>query len=194
MIIERWAPHIGDPTLIGWFTTFLYLAISLVCLKAASTSTNNKVHNYSNTSPSSKQNQFFWLSLTLFLIFFGINKQMDFQTLITQIGREISISQGWYENRRSVHATFITIISLFSIAILYAVVNIFKNSLPMIKTSLIGILILFLYYMIRASSFHHINIFDDSLNITLNYIWLLELCGLILISIGGIKFSLSKTY
>jgi hypothetical protein len=37
----------------------------------------------------------------------GINKQLDLQTALTELGRVLALSQGWYEQRQVVQFWFI---------------------------------------------------------------------------------------
>lgn len=172
---NHWVPSIGDPTIIGWVTVAVYFIVAVICLKAAFTS---------NSEKSIKN---FWLFLTFFLIALGINKQLDLQTLFTQIGKSIAIEQGWYKNRRLVQLGFIILIGLIGVTSIALLLKIYKNSTSAIKISLIGYIILFAFILIRASSFHHM---DTFISIKMN--WLLELGGLATIGIGSFQYSQAK--
>ena len=50
------------------------------------------------------------------LIVLGINKQLDFQTLLTEIGRKIAHAQGWYEQRQEVQVIFVSLLMLIGAA------------------------------------------------------------------------------
>ena len=48
-----------------------------------------------------------WLLVTLLMALLCLNKQLDLQSLFTDIGRVISWKQGWYEERREFQKWFV---------------------------------------------------------------------------------------
>ena len=176
----RWVPGIGDPTIIGWVTVAVYFIVAIICLKAAFTS------NYEKPIKN------FWLFLTLFLIALGINKQLDLQSLLTQIGKDMAISQGWYKDRRLVQAGFIILIGLLGITALTFLIKTYRNANFSIEIALTGCIILFSFILIRASSFHHMDIFINMKLVGVKMNWLLELGGLAIIGLGGFRYFYSK--
>jgi hypothetical protein len=46
----------------------------------------------------------------LFLL--GVNKQLDLQTLLGDVGRSVSTAQGWYDKRRAVQAVFVLVFAI----------------------------------------------------------------------------------
>lgn len=182
MSIENghWIPSIGDPTIIGWATVAVYFIVAVICLKAAFTS---------NLEKSIKN---LWLFLTFFLIVLGINKQLDLQILLTQFGKGIAIEQGWYKNRRVVQAGFIILIGLTGITTLTFMIKTYRDTNFSVKIALTGCTILFLFILIRASSFHHMDMFINLKFIGVKMNWLLELGGLAVIGIGGYRYITQK--
>lgn len=182
----RWSPGIGDPSLIGWVTFGLYFIVALICLKSALVSSTEK---HSTTLYSAKPLKTFWLVLTFLLIFLGINKQLDLQTLLTQIGRNISLYQGWYEYRRPVQFIFILTIGLLGVTTLAFLIKTYRDTCSSIKIALTGCVILYVFIIIRASSFHHMDIFSDFKFITIKINSLLEIGGIVIIGVGGYKYA-----
>lgn len=182
---ELWTIGIGDPTLVGWVTVVVYFFVALICLKATFTPNPSSINNIPNQGKSIK---IFWLSLTIILVFLGINKQLDFQTLLIQLGREFAKSHGWFEYRRTIQLMFIITIGLFGITTLVVLFRAFHNSCSTIKIALTGSIILFTFIIIRASAFNHISelIHINLLNLEINDI--LELSGLAVIGFGGYRF------
>lgn len=172
----RWTPGIGDPTITGWVTVAVYFVVAVICLKAAfSTNTEKLTKN-------------FWLFLTLFLMALGINKQLDLQILLTQLGKDIAIEQGWYKYRRIVQAGFIILIGVIGLTTLTLLKKTYQNTNSSFKVALTGCSILFLFIFTRASSFHHTDIFK-SLNLADIKIYsVLELGGLLVIGLGGYQY------
>lgn len=187
----HWSPGIGDPTIVGWLTVAVYFVVALICFKTAFMSRSER--NLSTRYPE-KSLRIFWLGLTFLLIFLGINKQLDLQTLFTQIGRDIAIEQGWYKDRRIVQAAFIIFMGLAGMISLTVLLKTFRHIHSSIKITLSGCVILFVFILMRAASFHHMSIFFDMESSCTRMNWLLELGGLIIIGTGGFQYSNSKNY
>jgi hypothetical protein len=83
----NWKLGIGDPTPVGWITAIAYLAASLACAVVWTADRRARRHG----RPGSPV---FWLSLALLLLFLGINKQLDLQTLLGDIGRRKARAEG----------------------------------------------------------------------------------------------------
>ena len=176
----RWVPSIGDPTIIGWVTVAVYFIVAVICLKAAFTS---------NSEKSIKN---FWLFLTFVLIALGINKQLDLQILLTQIGKGIAIEQGWYKNRRAVQAGFIIFIGLTGVSTLIFMIKTYRNINSSVNIALTGCIILFSFILTRASSFHHMDILINMKLADIRVNEILELGGISIIGIGGIRYLYNK--
>ena len=76
LLAERWAPGIGDPTVVGWVTVVVYAAVAFLCLSARN---NVAMHE-------GRRVRTLWLGLGILLVILGINKQLDLQSLFTQVG------------------------------------------------------------------------------------------------------------
>ena len=108
------------------------------------------------------------------LITLGVKKQLDFQTLLIQTGKD----------SRIVKKGFIILIGLSALAIL---IRTYHNISTSIKIALAGISTLFTFVLIRASLFYHIDIYNK-LDLTGSKVYpILELSSLIIIGIGSFK-------
>ena len=185
----RWVPGIGDPTIIGWVTVAVYFIVALICFKAVFLS---NIHYRQNKPGSDKSILVFWNFLAFILIFLGFNKQLDLQSLLTQIGRDIAVEQGWYKSRRTVQVIFVISIGLIGVATFTYLIRTYRNTNSSVKIALTGCVILFSFIFIRASSFHHIDIFISMKLAGVRMNGALELGGLAIIGIGGFRYSKSK--
>src|SRR5512145_1767020 len=86
----QWHPTIGDPTFMGWFTVAAYFAGAFCAYFTA----------YKIRTPD-RQAFLFWCACGVFLTALGINKQLDLQSLFTEMGRQVAKAQGWIEQRRT---------------------------------------------------------------------------------------------
>jgi hypothetical protein len=93
-----WREHAGDNTPMGWFITGLYLAgvgICTLCVK------RSRQHALSGT--------WFWWVCVLALLLLGINKQLDLQMLLADLGRTYARSHAWYSLRKPVQIQAVSI-------------------------------------------------------------------------------------
>ena len=176
----RWRPGIGDPTTLGWLTVVAYFATALLAgwvgLRARS---------YFPSERRSR-NRLLWLGVAACLIALGFNKQLDLQSLFTDIGRTFSHRQGWYDQRRSVQKLFALGLGALGFTLFLVMAWKLRRSLRTHWLLLFGACFLLSFLLVRAVSFHH---FDRFLNLRLfgwRMNWILELTGIACIALQGI--------
>ncbi len=166
----RWRPGIGDPGIIAWLTVVAYFTVAGLCLLRA------------RRDPGR-----FWRTAAGLLIFFGINKELDLQSLLTDIGRVLAHNWNFYHQRRIVQWSFIGFIGIAGAAGLAWVWPRVAGDASK-RLTLIGFVSLFCFVMIRASSLHAV---DGILGIFLFNIakvnWVIELSCLSLIAAGCVR-------
>jgi hypothetical protein len=174
----NWHLGIGDPTPVGWITAVAYLAASLACATVWTADRRARRHG----QPGSP---FFWLTLALLLLFLGINKQLDLQTLLGDIGRRKARAEGWYGNRRIYQEIFIAVVAvagLFAIGVFsWLARKQWKRSL----LSLLGTVFLFVFVLIRASSIHHVDVALQWRFAGAKWNWIIELGGIAIVFLGA---------
>jgi hypothetical protein len=179
----RWQPGIGDPTLIGWLTSAAYLAAAWACwrsyvLEAA-------IHR---SAPVGKVVPWpwFWAILSVSLAALGANKQLDLQTLLTQVARDQAHQQGWYPQRRIYQARFIMGIAIGALAALallaWSCRHHWRKRLP----AMAGITALLGFVVIRASSFQHVDRLLGMRLIDPKPSWILEIVGIICVAVAAL--------
>ena len=168
----HWHIGIGDPTIFGWLTVLAYLVAMWRCVVKA------------DESKDFGGNYQFWLYLAAFLLFLGINKQLDLQSWLTDFVRDSAKAHGWYEHRRPVQTIFIGLLGLGMLIALFSLRLFLANSWRHNKITWLGIVLLCLFILMRAASFHHFDILinHDILGIKINVI--LELGAIFLIILG----------
>jgi hypothetical protein len=174
---DRWHPGIGDPTLGGWLTVFAYFVAAWLCWRSALAAESNPLHR--------RRKRAFWSAFALLLLLLGVNKQLDLQTWFTQVGRDIALSEGWYEHRQLVQTIFIAAIGLVGcLALVFLFVfarRLSRGNLAAVA----GAAFLVTFVLIRAASFHHV---DRMLGIRLAGLklnWVLELGGILCIAFAA---------
>lgn len=181
----RWTPGIGDPTIMGWVTVAIYFGAALLCFWAV---LKTSIKQETSIPGNGKALKLFWICLALILVFLGFNKQLDLQSLLTQIGKDIAVEQGWYNKRREVQFLFVIFIGVGGTIILSFLMYKYWKMPGYIKTTLIGCVILFVFIMIRAMSFHHVDIFLKAKLVGIKMNWLFEIGGLSVILLGTISY------
>ena len=88
----------GNLSPLGWAVAVAYLLGAAFCIRAAMV-TQQHGRRHSDEQPP-------WWGLVAVLLFLGINKWLDLQTLLMGLGRAVSGTAGWYQHRRAVEAVF----------------------------------------------------------------------------------------
>ena len=174
----HWRPGIGDPTFMGWFTVAAYLACVVLCARAA----RNEPRVLDRSS-----GPMFWHVLAVILLFLGINKQLDLQSAITDLGRTLSKSQNWYAARRSVQGLFIATIAVSGVVGMLAFGWFFRRAAARYHLAIAGLFFLVAFVMIRAASFHNFDAFIRDRIFGMKWNWILELGGIALIAASAIS-------
>lgn len=161
-----------DHSFFGWATVLLYVLGSLRTGYKAKLTLKNKESCY------------FWLGLTLLLIFLGLNKQLDLQSSLTEWLRALAKAHGWYEQRRLYQLLFISAMGLAIPVLLVALRLFLYHSWQRYKLTWLGIVLLLIFVMVRAASFHHVDlVFYQSIG-SLRYYQALEMLAISLIIAG----------
>lgn len=128
-----------------------------------------------------------WFVMTATLIALGINKQLDIQTLFTDIGRVTAKQQGWYMERRGVQYEFIVAVGAIAAVCAMIVPFIARRAGRWEILAAIGLTSLFAFVFIRAASFHHIDAILSLgvAGIRVNHV--MELGGILIIAFAAIR-------
>jgi hypothetical protein len=163
---------------MGWFTVGAYWACFMTGICAAW---------LNRTKREDGQAFLFWIVVSLLMLFLGINKQLDLQSLFTEIGRNMAKAQGWMDHRRAVQFWFIAIFGAASLSVFVFLTIRMQRLFKRFTLAFVGLFFLLTFVIIRAASFHH---FDAALGLRfagarLN--WVLELTGIFTVVFGGLK-------
>ncbi|MFZ1399059.1 MAG: hypothetical protein WAS33_19290 [Candidatus Promineifilaceae bacterium] len=176
-----WKPGIGDPTVMGWLTVLAYLLVALASW-----------HRSRTVSPDAfPVEQRFWRRLTVIVLLLGVNKQLNFLTLFTMLGRSWAWQQQWYAGRQAVQLALVGIVVLLLVTV--AGIRLWRlRRLPR-RYLLAQILILLLvgFVLVRATSLHAVDyyLYTPFAGIRLN--WVVELgllVGLFVTAVSPLTF------
>lgn len=172
-----WRPSIGDPGPIGWSITFSYLVAAVFCFLAG----RNQQLSRDRRLP------WFWFVLSALMFGLGLNKQLDLQVLLVQIGREVARQDGWLQYRRLVQAVFVIIGAGVGIAGLAAAVSVIEGRWKQFGLSFLGTVLLLAFVVIRAAYLSNVSRLMDRIPVA--SIWInngLELSGTVLVALGAL--------
>ena len=167
-----WRPGIGDPTFMGWLTVAVYLLTAIACWLRAQTAVSNSDFQFHGR---------FWRGLAAILLLLGINKQLNFLSLFTSLGRTWAWHQEWWQERQLVQFWLIgTFIALILILVIISSWRLRHLSGRYLRAS-VGILLLGGFVLIRATSLHAVDhyLYTPFAGIRLN--WVIELGLLVLL-------------
>lgn len=180
--IEQWRHLLGDPTGIGWIITISYLLTFILCLWAGISVHKHKQQEdlYGNGGVL--------IGVSVFLLLLGINKQLDLQTLLTIIGRNLAKSQGWYNLRRLFQLVFIVLFILIVLLLLSIWIRRMKGKWRQYGFHFVGTIFILLFVMIRATSIEHVSFRHAAQYDSVSYILisLFELVGILIVGLGSV--------
>ena len=169
----RWHPVIGDPTPMGWLTVVAYAVAAFTAWLAA-----RRAKRAPGTVGGSHAT---WILVTILMILLCLNKQLDLQSLLTDIGRVISKNQGWYGERRGFQKWLV--LGVLGISFLTTGFLVIRFHHFWRKHFLLsaGLAFLLTFIVVRAVSFHHFDVFLKSGFAGVRMNWFLELTGIALV-------------
>jgi len=173
----NWTPGIGDPTFGGWLTVALYLAAAISCWRSG-----RKVAL--NDGRCSNEHRA-WRSIAILFLALGINKQLDLQTALTEAGRVSAHLQGWYELRRSVQIAFIGLVAMTCVIVAITLLIWMRRAPIPTWLALMGTTLVLGFVLIRAASFHHVDLFIGSRILGLRWNWVIEIGGISLVLLAS---------
>jgi hypothetical protein len=196
-----WSPTIGDPTLMGWLTVLAYFVTAWLCLRAFNTEKRGPKGPYRQTIPALlrvlrkswpdppilARRAALWLFLAIVFVCLAINKQLDLQSLLTQVGRTLAHQQGWYDQRRLAQAILVGVVLIAGVAGLATLGWLVRGQLSDFRLPLAGLTFIVVFVVIRATSFYHVDrlIGFELRGVRMN--WVLELTGIGIVAVGAIR-------
>ncbi len=161
----------NDSTVLGWTICIAYLITSWCCFRKGRKLNDSQV------------SMMFWYGLSLLMLFLGINKQLDLQTMLASLARQAAITDGWYAYRKHIQHVFIIVLALLLTFLLVFFRLLLAEAWYRFKLAWLGIFVLFSFIVLRAAAFNHeAKALLDSVD---GYYQLLELAGVIVILIAS---------
>ena len=154
----------GDPTPLGWTITAAYALVAWRCLRA-------------------RGPRGFWVPLAVVLALLCVNKQLDAQTWITGVARDMAKAQGWYGTRRGVQVAALLVVLALVGALAFLAARALRGHVARAWPAIAGITVIGAYIAARMTSIHEVDAFVVGGAFPAK--WWAELLGLALIAIGA---------
>jgi hypothetical protein len=150
----------------------LYLAAAWACWRIA------RGERHRRLAPE----RLVWSAMAIRLVALGVNKQLDLQSALTELGR---ILGGWYDSRHRVQRVFILAVGSAAAVIGAFLLFVVRRAPVGTQVSPAGGCVLLAFVVIRASSFHHVDLFIRSRWWGIRGNWLMEVGSLVVILAGA---------
>lgn len=185
---QPWQLAIGDPTLLGWLTFAAYAVAAALCWRAQRVSARDAARAGTLAAGEATRQRLlarWWLGLAILMLLLGLNKQADLQTLMTELGKDLARSQGWYASRAGVQAVFVAVLSALLAGGTLALVIALRSVLDRIVPALLGLASILVFVALRALALQALR--HGPATGWLDGLWPVELAG-----IGLVVWSASR--
>ena len=169
-ILPQWASQ--DAGTLPWLTVAGYLIGAVLCVR-------QRAHG------ETARERLFWMLAGLAMLLLGINKQLDLQTALTAWGRKMAREGGWYHQRREFQAAFLTAAVAVAAATALGLAWLVRGMRPRVMVVLAGLCLLGLFVLVRAASFHHVDVALRVPVFGLKLHTVLELTGIAIVLAGA---------
>lgn len=166
----HWLGHYGDFTSVGWGITCLYLLCAIVLLVVMK-----------KVLIAERKERLVWCGIFVIVCLLTMNKQLDLQMLVTDIARTITKEYGVYDNRKPFQLMAIVIFGISFLSIGGFFLYLLRKSHGSILLGLIGIIVLFMFLMLRLLSHHYLESFFMKRQWLLTRYDIMEISGILLI-------------
>ncbi len=187
---------IGDPRAGAWLIFFSYFAVAVLCARAFQVSWigSRLAIDYPNPERRLKDRQAayrasfrFWGLVIALFVFLGVNKQIDLQTWLTDVGRRIATAQGWYEQRATVQTIFVLTTAVTGVVVLSVLLKLTRDLLPRHVLAFVGLASLAVFLMVRATSFHALEAAAWFEIVGMRLSWYLEMAGILCVGTCAVR-------
>jgi hypothetical protein len=166
---EGWVLGANDNDWVGWGITVAYLVAAALCfvcgrrMGAASPSaapiSASVVQCFADApvSPASnRRERWLWWCVGAAVLLLGINKQLDLQTLLRDLGRAMAETEGWYGYRRLVQMGFVAATAVIALGTLILAGVRVRRTWRQHALLYAGVVILAGFVVLRVATFHHV--------------------------------------
>ena len=132
----------------------------------------------------------FWTLSGLSMMLSAGNELLDLQTLLTMLVRADAVAGGWYDQRRGVQLVFVIALVASAAAGATAAWWHTKGRDRGIRVALIGVLSIAVFFLLRATSFHHVDQVLGQWSGNGRWASIQEIAGIAAVSAGSAMYGL----
>lgn len=151
---------IGDSSLNGWATFFVYLVTAGLCFRSSRGSLAALGVRGQKVALAHARGRF-WLLLALLLLLLGLTRQLDIQALISELARTMVSAEGQYDVRSGFQLALVIAVGVFGAIGLGIALVAFRRLEAPVLTAIGAASVLFVFTLIRLVSLHDIDRFLD---------------------------------
>ena len=164
---------------MGWLTVAGYIVAAISCGRTA-------LQTPITPGPA-RNRRLTWLVMTAVMAALALNKQLDLQSLLTDIGRVAARHQGWYAERRSFQKWLVLgTLALSGLTVSFLIFR-FQTFWKQNVLLAAGIALLTTFIIVRAISFHHVDTLLKTKVVGIKLNWAFELGGITIITLASIR-------
>lgn len=140
-----------------------------------------------------RRERWFWTGAALLLVMLGFNKELDFQSHLTNWGRSFARHLGFFDYRREIQGIFLLVLGGLAVLATVTLLAWLRRASAPVKTAALGVGVLMAFIIIRAASFHHIDHWVTVDIAGMRTGWWLELAGIAVIGISALAYGRRRT-
>ena len=176
--LDHWRAGMGDNDLLGWATTVTYMVASALCARTAVAA----VRPPSDASTGERPGD--WAVLAFGLLLLGLNKQLDLQILVRDVGLAFVAFIGLDRHRRWVGRAFVLVLGVLLLRVLFVAARRVRGHARGHGVLLTGLALLACFAVVRAGTYvpalKEFNVeYKDALHLVF------EVGGIILVGFGA---------
>ena len=180
--VNVWRHHRGDPDLLGWATTLAYLAAAALCAQTASAA--RRVRPEGEDAGPDRPGAWWLLAAGLALL--GLNKQLDLQIIVRELGIRLVALLGMDEHRRWFGRAFVLLVGLFLLRVMSAAARRVRGHTRGHRLLLTGLALLACFAVVRAGTYvPGLKQFNLRFGTALHLVF--ELGGVVVLGLGAFR-------
>jgi len=146
-IFHVWRTQMGDPDALGWTTTVAYLVAAGLCARTALAARRGPPDAPPGDRPGP------WWLLSAGLLVLGLNKQLDLQILVRELGIRFIDLLGMEAQRRWFGRAFVLLMAIFLLRVMREAVRQMRGHTRGHRLLLTGLALLACFAVVRAGTY-----------------------------------------
>ena len=178
--LHVWRRELGDGDVLGWATTVAYLIAAALCARTAMAARRLRREETGPDAPGA------WGLLAAGLLLLGLNKQLDLQIIVRELGIAFIQFLGMNEHRRWFGRLFVLLMGLFLLRVMATAARRVRGHTRGHRLLLTGLALLACFAVVRAGSYvPGLKQFNVRFYTALHLVF--ELGGIVILGLGAFR-------